>query len=257
MTLKKNSTKSPIKHGPLRQAGESLREEQDRLMIDKALLWVIAPIFFCILALLEWYRWWSNSPPSPILLTVMAIITIIIAIYKLRKILPQALSIGLGIKGEKAVGECLERLREIGYRVFHDIPGDGFNVDHVLVGPGGIFVIETKTRMKPAKGESSVVYDGSRVTVNGSTPDRDPVVQVKASAGYIQDLVRRMTGKDIRPRPVLLFPGWYIKQASTIDIWVLNEKAFPQWVENADVVLDTDAIHHICAGLEMHIRNAN
>jgi hypothetical protein len=25
----------------------------------------------------------------------------------------------------------------------------GFNVDHILIGPGGVFAIETKTRTKP------------------------------------------------------------------------------------------------------------
>ena len=44
----------------------------------------------------------------------------------------------------------LEDLRAQGYAVFHDIPGDGFNVDHALIGPAGIFAIETKTRAKPA-----------------------------------------------------------------------------------------------------------
>jgi hypothetical protein len=50
-----------------------------------------------------------------------------------------------GIEGEKAVGQFLERLREQRYQVFHDLVGDGFNVDHVLIGPAGVFTIETKT----------------------------------------------------------------------------------------------------------------
>jgi hypothetical protein len=41
--------------------------------------------------------------------------------------------------GEKAVGEFLERFREKGYRIFHDIVGGDFNIDHVLIGPSGIY----------------------------------------------------------------------------------------------------------------------
>ena len=35
--------------------------------------------------------------------------------------------------GERAVGQYLERLRESGPRVFHDVPGVGFNLDHVVI----------------------------------------------------------------------------------------------------------------------------
>jgi hypothetical protein len=39
-----------------------------------------------------------------------------------------------GREGEKAVGQYLERLRARGYQVLHDIPGENFNIDHVLIG---------------------------------------------------------------------------------------------------------------------------
>jgi hypothetical protein len=58
----------------------------------------------------------------------------------------------LGYLGERAVAEYLEPLRAEGFRVFHDVPAEGrrksFNIDHVLIGPTGVSVIETKTRRK-------------------------------------------------------------------------------------------------------------
>lgn len=41
--------------------------------------------------------------------------------------------ISKGPNGERAVGQYLELLREQGVKVFHDIPSDNFNLDHVLV----------------------------------------------------------------------------------------------------------------------------
>src|SRR5690348_16911647 len=51
-----------------------------------------------------------------------------------------------GAEGEEAVGELLEGLREQGWRVIHDVSFGRGNIDHIIVGPGGIFTIETKSR---------------------------------------------------------------------------------------------------------------
>ena len=47
------------------------------------------------------------------------------------------------------MGQLLENLRADGARVFHDLVGEGLNIDHVVVSPHGIFVLETKTWSKP------------------------------------------------------------------------------------------------------------
>lgn len=46
----------------------------------------------------------------------------------------------------RAVVEFLYGLREQGYKVLHDIPADEFNLDHVVVAPYGVYLIETKTK---------------------------------------------------------------------------------------------------------------
>ncbi len=55
----------------------------------------------------------------------------------------------LGFDGERFVGEELNRLVAKRFEVYHDVPFDGFNIDHVLVGSPGVFSVETKTRRKP------------------------------------------------------------------------------------------------------------
>jgi hypothetical protein len=49
-----------------------------------------------------------------------------------------------GIQGEQRVAEVLAELAPSGYRVLHDLDIGRGNADHVLVGPTGVFVIETK-----------------------------------------------------------------------------------------------------------------
>lgn len=48
-----------------------------------------------------------------------------------------------GYEGEAQMGKALEKLPN-GWRVFHDLDLEGENVDHLVVGPGGIFNLEVK-----------------------------------------------------------------------------------------------------------------
>ncbi|HEX8134753.1 MAG TPA: nuclease-related domain-containing protein, partial [Actinomycetes bacterium] len=51
-----------------------------------------------------------------------------------------------GAKGERCTARLLNRLTRDGYVVFHDlaIPGSPANVDHLVIGPSGVFVIDSK-----------------------------------------------------------------------------------------------------------------
>jgi hypothetical protein len=51
-----------------------------------------------------------------------------------------------GARGERRTARQLARLTRHGWVVFHDlaIPGSGANADHLAVGPGGIFLLDSK-----------------------------------------------------------------------------------------------------------------
>lgn len=51
-----------------------------------------------------------------------------------------------GAAGERATGRALRRLEQAGWVVLHDraIPGLKANIDHLVVGPTGVFVIDSK-----------------------------------------------------------------------------------------------------------------
>lgn len=54
-----------------------------------------------------------------------------------------------GARGEELVGEILDGLADQGWHVTHDVSLGRGNIDHVLVGPAGIFAIETKSHRGP------------------------------------------------------------------------------------------------------------
>ncbi|NPC81507.1 NERD domain-containing protein, partial [Pyxidicoccus fallax] len=69
----------------------------------------------------------------------------------------------LGADGEERVGALLEQLRPHGWHVEHDVRvgSRGANLDHLVIGPPGVFVLNTKA----VHGE--VVVDGDDVLVGG------------------------------------------------------------------------------------------
>ncbi|MBN2034828.1 MAG: NERD domain-containing protein [Deltaproteobacteria bacterium] len=228
--------KSPLKGKPLRNPGQSVDEHIHNFLTEDIFPYFFLPGFFIVIALLEWYQWATNSPPAPIEFSLIALLTLLYAVRKFVVAKRRVRALRLGRDGEKVVGQYLESLREIGAKVFHDIQGEGFNLDHVVIDKSGIYVIETKTFSKPEKGQPIVTYDGERISINGREPDRNPVIQVRAACHWLKNLLKESTGKECNPRPVVVFPGWFVQptaESKSSDVWVLNPKALPAFISNS------------------------
>lgn len=250
-------TKSPIKDNPLRSPGQSLEEERRRLFEDKLETPLLLAAFFIALSALEWWRDYSQSPPNPIVFTVAAVMLVGFAVWRVWKTRPRAHALKLGIEGEKAVGQFLERLRESGYQVFHDLIGTGFNVDHVVIGPAGVFTIETKTWSKPARGDAKIMFDGEQITTAGRAPERNPVIQARAQSSWLKALLSESTGRNFDVFPVVVFPGWFIEQSNDClrNIWVLEPKALVKFLANAPQKLEPDEVKLVSFHLSRFIRS--
>lgn len=88
-----------------------------------------------------------------------------------------------GTQAEIAVGETLEQLRRDGWIVMHDIerPGEA-NLDHIVSGPNGVYLIETKARryedrhLGRVKGQAMWLHDQLGVWVT-------PVICIRSRRG--------------------------------------------------------------------------
>ena len=238
-------TRSPLKDKPLRLPGQSLEEERRKLLEDKLEMAVLAAIFVTMMAVMEWWRYYFDRPPKPVLFSVMALACAAFAAWRVWRVRPRLRALRQGMEGERAVGQFLERLRERGYQIFHDVIGNGFNLDHVLIGPAGVFTIETKTWSKPLKGDARGICEGDSLRIGSLEPDRNPIIQARAQAAWLQQLLSDSTGKKYAVRPVILFPGWYVEPdpASTRGgVWVLEPKALPAFLANETTVLEKENI---------------
>lgn len=254
----KVASKSPIKNKPLRHAGQSLDEQIDTLINEKAVSYVLSGIFVFWFAGYEWWRFYRNPEPSPKIITVFALAWTVFCAYKIKIILNKVRNLRQGRDGERAVGQYLDELRQNGHRVFHDILADQFNVDHVVISTKGIFAIETKTYSKPQRGEARITFDGEKLLIKGKQPTNNPVTQVSAAAKWLQSVLLESTGKKMPIKPVVLFPGWFIEtlpQARNASAWVLNPKAFPAYITNQANVLTNEDMQLACYHLSRYIRS--
>jgi hypothetical protein len=143
----------------------------------------------------------------------------------------------LGCYGERIVAESLEELKPQGFRIFHDVPaGDAknpFNIDHVIVGPSGVFAIETKTRRKGRAragfAEHQIIYDGN-VLAYPWGEDRFGLDQAQRQAVWLRTWLEQLLGQPVPVQPILTFPGWMVISRARGDVSVLNPKQIPSAV---------------------------
>ncbi|MEV4225934.1 nuclease-related domain-containing protein [Streptomyces bobili] len=107
-----------------------------------------------------------------------------------------------GLVGERQVGAELDRLRRHGWRVLHSIPlPRDVDLDHLLIGPGGVFSVNTKNH--PGK---AVWVGDDAVKVNYGPPE--PYVRrSRAEAQRVQRVLERYCGFAVPVEPVLVFVG--------------------------------------------------
>jgi hypothetical protein len=249
------SSKSPLSAKPLRVPGESLDNEIDRWVMDTAIGYYLAAAFACMLAAMEWLAYLTHAPRQPILLSVIAAIAVPLAAWRIWGIRRRVRRLRLGRDGERVVGQFLERLRESGGRVFHDILGEGFNLDHVVISPHGVYAIETKTLSKPWP-NAVVTVEGDSLRVAGRVPDRDPIQQVTSAARWLECLLEQSTGKRFAVRGVVVFPGWYVEQRSPRGpVWVLEPKALPGFIEQQPVTVAAADVALAAFHLSRYVRS--
>ncbi len=248
--------KSPLREMPLRNPGQSLDEEMSRVLNDAVLTNAVFTSGFVVLAIVEWVGFLTDSPRFPYLFTGCALIVIAIAAFKFRRLIPHVRRLKQGRDGERLVGQLLSDQKMAGARVFHDVPGDGFNLDHVVISDRGILVVETKTYAKPY-GRAKISFEGNELLVAGRKPERDLLAQARGQTTWLRELLRASTSKDYPVRAALVFPGWWIDPAPDVvrrDVWVLEPKALRKYVEREPIRLTLEDVSMAGFHLEQYVR---
>jgi len=252
----KKQKKSPLKDKPLRTPGQSLDDEIQRVMGEGVLSYLVFPVMVIGFTAWSWLLWYQIILiHNPTLMTIIAIAISVYCFFKMLKVRKRIRALRLGRDGEKAVGQTLDSLRKKGYRIFHDLLGGGFNLDHVIVNEHGIFSIETKTYSKPKKGQCKIIYSEKGLSIDGCKPDKKILMQVAAQKKWLEQQIAKLTGIKLTVKPVIVFPGWYIENRDKRNnVWVLEPKALPAYISNEPKILTEENVRLISNHISSYIR---
>lgn len=173
--------------------------EQPRLRgLVRLLLPLVAVVAAGAYVLGATLRW---PPLAPGVAGLVLLVLAVVLGLLIRASRTQLASFIKGARGEERVARLLATLPDA-YDVFHGIPaaqGVG-DLDHVVLGPRGVYVIETKNWTGRIE-----VADG-RILVGGREPDRAPLDQVNRAANDLRAWLRELTAGDtVSVQPVVCF----------------------------------------------------
>ena len=226
-----------------RAPGHSTREKADDLLerlTFSLLSYAIWPVASSVIGHgLAKALYGPSESISVAVVTILAFLAVALPLaLRLFKRLLEYRNYKLGYKGELVVASHLEELKSMGYHVFHDMPakanGAAFNIDHVVVGPKGVFAIETKTRRKggarPGLNDHEVFYDGRRL-IWPLWDESDSLDQAKRQSQWLRGWIREQTTIDTPVAPILTIPGWFVTEKANNGIRVVSPKILPQAID--------------------------
>lgn len=188
-----------IHHG---RAGKSVRDMATRRYFDVYLIGAV--LLACSLLMLS-----HLNTIGKLGFPVVFLIYLVIRIggkhleRKSRHMIKRAKDADRGALAEEKVAARLGNLLE-GYHGFHDLDFNGFNIDHVIVGPGGIFLIETKSH------RGRISSDGDNLLLNGKAPEKNFLNQTWRQTRDFEQFLWKQTSKEWKVKPILCFTNAFV-----------------------------------------------
>lgn len=232
--LDRQPRRDPLTTDLRRLPGNSLetRLEKQREKLLDLMIWALATGFVAALMILikrlprNGIDWQADDTLYLLIgLSVSAILT-----WRLVRQMPELRKMKQGIRAEQAAAQELAEVLAGKNRIIHDVQAKDFNIDHVVITPGGIFAVETKSRLKPPAGQGAeavkVIYDGKCLKFPGWT-ETAPIEQARRQADWLARHLQAETGERLPVFPVLALPGWFVENAARITdemVRVINPK---------------------------------
>jgi hypothetical protein len=157
------------------------------------------------------------------------------SLTRLTRLIRNRRNLRIDYDGRVAVAGALSFLAPEGYRIYHDVPAEGFTIDHVVVGKKGVFALETTARPAPARAggvePATLTYNGHVLFFPHATDDRI-VARAEKRAEWLSEWLDHATGEKVAVRAVVAAPGWFVKRTTPAGIPVVNPKQLPSLFEH-------------------------
>jgi len=244
----------------LRSPGQTLQGQIEELSTDiitKALLIPVIPIVLHSVYTIQVSLSAKHIGGITLSIYLLGSMALILSLCKdILKMIKKRNLLRLGYECEVAVGQELTQLLLSGFNIFHDFPAENFNIDHIAVGPQGVFAIETKGRSKTRKTENNnwkIQFDGTKLIFPDWTED-NPVKQAKRQSSWLSKWIEKSTGEKHEVTSVLAIPGWWIDRTGPSDLKIFNGKN-PSFLAKGPVVLNDKQIKSISFQIDKECRD--
>lgn len=185
-------------------------------------LWgiVLVLLFLCmissVISINNWY----------IVVCLIGIVlgTGLIIIYPLDRIQKEIQNYKTGIAGEQKALQTLEKLLDERWTLFTnvDLPDKKGDIDGVLVGPSGLYVLEIKAFSGKYRNHGLNWQYRSRFS-GWKQADRNPSAQARANAQRLHDFLLRTAELDQWVEPRVFWTGEYLQiEQPAVPIWLLR-----------------------------------
>ncbi|HJS37615.1 MAG TPA: nuclease-related domain-containing protein [Burkholderiales bacterium] len=210
-----------------RSPGQALRDALSQAGLDAA-EYAALSLFLLPLAASAYAAWWAADGVMPgsdatLFVAAAALSLQLWVLWRLSASLRRSRRLRYGYEAELVAGQELNGLGGLGYHVFHDVPlgGRAAKVDHVLVGPAGVFAVETEARARRgAQAEREVTYDGASLCF-AERRETAPLERAVELAGRVGEWLAAEVGEQLAVQPVVVLPGWRVRRTDVSGIPVL------------------------------------
>jgi hypothetical protein len=258
--LQKKKEHRPPVNGPLRRLpGESVRKELDRILEEDVSGYVYFAVAFWVVVFWELVRRWLPDRLHLGVLIVFASLMSIYCLVRLSRVRKDIRNLKQADKAERHVSDLLGPLRRHQYVKFDDLMDESAgwksNIDHVVVGPGGVFALETKGYSIFGNGRVEIDKDGL-LRLSNKAAHGDPLEQARSSARKISRHLKSCMRQDFFVQPVLIFPGWQIAiPKSETGVVILNDGTVDEFFSSRERVLTNAQITEVCSHLDRSARS--
>ena len=141
-----------------------------------------------------------------------------------------------GQEGERRTGRALRRLSDSQWHVWHDLAGaKGTNIDHVVVGPAGVFLLDSKNYSGEAgieDGELTVSWledPGDGWVCRGMVP------KMRAACAELKERIECGSGVRIWVQAVVVLWGRFPERVAQLsDVTFVQGDALVEWLGKRD-----------------------
>ena len=169
------------------------------LLASLVLLLVLPPIFLLL-------NFRTGGVASVVLILLFLIVVKVIE----RKLLQHHRQLRKGIRnadrgatGEEDIARQLHSLPD-DYLVLHGLCKVAGDIDHIVVGPTGIFVIETKAH------GGQITANGEQLLLNGHATEKNFIAQCWRNAFWVRDVLKNIGDIEVPVTPLLVFSNAFV-----------------------------------------------